>query len=428
MVQLLIVADDFTGALDTGVHFSEKGIRTKVMVQNEETIHLEQECRSDTEVLVIDAETRHMIPEEAYGRVYRIVAEAVSLGVQYIYKKTDSALRGNIGAELTAVYEAAYGKVEADALYFVPALPQMNRITKKGLHYIDGIPVSSSVFGKDPFEPVQRDSVKEIIGLQSSIEVHEISDAEDLRGESTGIWIVDAEKDCDIKKIGFILKDKGKCHLLAGCAGFAEVLVDMIGLECREGQETQLEDKLFVVCGSVNPITKQQLEYAEDQGFPRIRLCFDEKLNQNTWMDGYGTMLIKELIRINQMYDCAVLDTNDSVTSIGTLEYAKEKGMTISQVREGISETLGIIMKKLLDQGLHAVFLVTGGDTLLGLMKEIRKWELNPVREISPGCVLTVLEYQGKQYYMITKSGGFGHRELIIDISRQLKIKRKGSE
>ena len=32
MFQLLVIADDFTGALDTGVQFAVNGIRTRVVV------------------------------------------------------------------------------------------------------------------------------------------------------------------------------------------------------------------------------------------------------------------------------------------------------------------------------------------------------------------------------------------------------------
>ncbi|MBO5536418.1 MAG: hypothetical protein J6B53_13620, partial [Clostridia bacterium] len=31
MIRLIIIADDFTGGLDTGVQFSQKGIRTRVV-------------------------------------------------------------------------------------------------------------------------------------------------------------------------------------------------------------------------------------------------------------------------------------------------------------------------------------------------------------------------------------------------------------
>ena len=59
MVELMIIADDFTGALDSGVHFAEKGIRTRVIVSMENDRSWEEGLRSgETTVLVVDAETR----------------------------------------------------------------------------------------------------------------------------------------------------------------------------------------------------------------------------------------------------------------------------------------------------------------------------------------------------------------------------------
>ena len=60
MFQLLVIADDFTGALDTGVQFAVNGIRTRVVVDPKTDL---TGCEAD--VLVVDTETRHLPPEEA---------------------------------------------------------------------------------------------------------------------------------------------------------------------------------------------------------------------------------------------------------------------------------------------------------------------------------------------------------------------------
>lgn len=99
------------------------------------------------QVLVVNAESRHLSVSEAYNVVFRIAKTAEAAGIPYIYKKTDSALRGNIGCELNAVMDAS-GEA---CLIFAPAFPQMGRVTRRGIHYIDGVPVADSVFGKDPF-------------------------------------------------------------------------------------------------------------------------------------------------------------------------------------------------------------------------------------------------------------------------------------
>ena len=55
MVKLLIIADDFTGALDTGIQFKKyvicKQVFTKTRIEY-------NEINPDTEVLVIDSESR----------------------------------------------------------------------------------------------------------------------------------------------------------------------------------------------------------------------------------------------------------------------------------------------------------------------------------------------------------------------------------
>ena len=146
MVKLLIIADDFTGALDTGVQFAARGANTRVVTDLAYDF-----SQADAEGLVMVAETRHLTPRKAYDIVYHAARNARKAGIPYIYKKTDSALRGNIGSELTAVMDAA----EADTIAFLPAFPKMGRVTQAGVHYVDCVPVAESVFGKDPFEPVK---------------------------------------------------------------------------------------------------------------------------------------------------------------------------------------------------------------------------------------------------------------------------------
>ena len=75
MIKLLIIADDFTGALDTGVQFASEGIKTRVLVYNPCEKLIDDED-NDTDVLVIDAETRHLSKEKEYKIIYDIVKKS----------------------------------------------------------------------------------------------------------------------------------------------------------------------------------------------------------------------------------------------------------------------------------------------------------------------------------------------------------------
>ena len=133
MLLLLILADDFTGALDTGVQFAACGIPTRVVVGEQVDF-----AANDAAVLVVDTETRHLSAAEAYAVIAKLTREAMSAGVFSIYKKTDSALRGNIGAELSALLKTSGER----RLPFLPAFPQIDRVTRDGVHYISGVPVT----------------------------------------------------------------------------------------------------------------------------------------------------------------------------------------------------------------------------------------------------------------------------------------------
>ena len=105
MIHLFVIADDFTGALDTGVQFASYGAATKVVVG---TGLQALEADAQTQVLVVDAETRHLPAAQAYDTVYRLVRWAKEKRSDASIK-TDSALRGNIGAELSAALAADGG-------------------------------------------------------------------------------------------------------------------------------------------------------------------------------------------------------------------------------------------------------------------------------------------------------------------------------
>ena len=220
MLLLLILADDFTGALDTGVQFAACGIATRVVVGEQVDF-----AANDAAVLVVDTETRHLPAAEAYAVIAKLTREAMSAGVFSIYKKTDSALRGNIGAELSALLKTSGER----QLPFLPAFPQIDRVTRDGVHYISGVPVTESPFGIDPFEPVRCAEVTKLIHLQTEIPAQNLRPGE-TAADKTGILVYDAATAADLETAGRQLFQNGTPPVLAGCAGFAAFLPELLGL------------------------------------------------------------------------------------------------------------------------------------------------------------------------------------------------------
>lgn len=412
MVKLVIIADDFTGALDTGVQFAGKGAKTLVVTDLHYDFH---SMDKEVEVLVMVTESRHLPSEEAYGIVRSIVERALKADIPYIYKKTDSALRGNIGSELKGLMDGA----KIRSLPFIPAFPALRRITKEGIHYIEGVPVAESIFGEDPFEPILHSSVEMIIGSQ--VEVPVVVEREGgSRREVEGIRVYDAETEEDLRRIAEDLTLTG-LRFSAGCAGFAATLSDLLGLDGEDSYERKLDEPLFIACGSVNAVTIRQMRKAKEEGFPQVHLTPEQKLDK-TWLLGESAKKeIQGWIREAASHGKFILDVNDPEGSTATEYYKTQNGLTTEELRVSISENLAAILKQMLDSGLRATVLCTGGDTLMALMEVLKIYELTPLYEIAPGVVATKFQYHGRTYNMISKSGGIGDEDLLLRIAEQIQ-------
>lgn len=412
MVKLLVLADDFTGAFDTGVQFVSKGASTIVVTDPNYDFDL---IDKTVEVLVMVTKTRHLSPQQAYSIVYNTARKALQAGISYIYNKTDSALRGNAGSELAALMDAA----GVDSLPFIPALPKLNRITKGGVHYIDGIPVAQSVFGQDPFEPVLDSDVAEILGRQTSVPVVVHPKKEKNKISTPGIQLFDAETDEDLLRIGNALSLE-QLKFSAGCSGFAAVLADMLHLQGEPPQLPALDQTLFVACGSVNPVSLQQMKTAQEHGFRRVHLTPIQKL-EASWINREdANACVKQWIAQATAEKRFILDVNDPEGQNDTDIYADQNGLTLEDLRVRISVNLAALIKKLLDSGLLATLLCTGGDTLLALMQAVGVTELTPLGEMATGVVLTKFVYKSKTYHIISKSGGFGDHDLFVTLAKNL--------
>lgn len=413
MIKLVVVADDFTGSLDTGIKFAQTGAVTQMMIGAEFDL---TRIAADCEVLIVDSETRHLLPEKAYDIVYRLVKRLADFGVQMFYKKTDSALRGCIGSELTALSDALGCKV-----HFVPALPGENRITVNGIQYIDGVPVSKSVFGKDPFEPVKQDAVSDVIHEQSDISVISVRSGYGVPfAGSRSVIVYDAETDTDITDVADGLKRTDELRAVAGCAGFANVLNSVIGFGGSEKKAVQKTKNVFVACGTVNKITGRQLIYAQEHGFRRISLSVEQKLEPNYLETQKGKVFAEFFAELCKGEVPVMLDVfgNDDVVS-EAIEYCRMHGIDEKDIRVKVAERLGEFLEKWLSFGKDDTMVLSGGDTVYGFLKRIKCDEVYPVCEVLSGAVLfkAKLKDSGRVLNIVSKSGGFGSADFFVKVA-----------
>lgn len=79
--RLAIIADDLTGASDSGVQFARNGYRTQVIFDWKEIFN---DC---LETIVIDTDSRSLPGVQAYVRVKEAAEALRNQGFSFIYKK-----------------------------------------------------------------------------------------------------------------------------------------------------------------------------------------------------------------------------------------------------------------------------------------------------------------------------------------------------
>lgn len=404
MPKLLVIADDLTGSLDTGIQFAKCGLFTKVAIESAFF-----EVEEDT--IVLDTESRHSAPDEAYYRV--LVLTKLFKNAEYIYKKTDSTLRGNIGIEFKAILD-----IFNSPIFFIPAYPEQGRVTKNGVQYVDGKPIAESPFAKDPLNPVRKSFIPDIIREQADIKVFVVpKDRYEaiLDGDlETGIYVFDGETREDLEKIGFLLKEKGLLKYTAGSAGFAETLANLTRINRQKSLsllELQLEAKpLIVICGSINERSLRQIEYIKGRRkVLDIILSPEEAFKKKRFFPKISDLRNCEVLVVRTLKDPSDIELYK--------EYAIANSIKPEDIPSIVSKRLGEISASLLRRLKQNVIVVFGGDTFLGIVRKLDiKW-LYPLLEVDKGVVLS--EWQGK--FFITKAGGFGDEDTLERIINSIE-------
>lgn len=60
--------------------------------------------------------------------------------------------------------------------------------------------------------------------------------------------------------------------------------------------------------------------------------------------------------------------------------------------------------------------MITGGDCLFAFLQELQIDQICPLCEIQPGVVLSKLQYRQYDYFLLSKSGGFGKENLFDQV------------
>ena len=418
MIKLVIIADDLTGALDTGVQFSKKNMST--IVTTDLNFNFEDICK-EADVVVVDTESRHIPAAEAKERVKSVLSKFNKEEIRFFYKKTDSTLRGNLGSEVEGFMEG----LNINEVSFIPAFPSGKRTVKDGVLYVNNVKLAETQFAMDILNPVTDSFIPDIIKKQSDINVKlkdinkEFSPLDD---KEKHIYIFDSENMEDMENIGKVLYNKNKLNYTIGDAGFAEILTHYIKSDTKKEEIILEDDRILFVCGSVNITSLKQCKYAEKIGYCSDSLKFGNIISEDYKnSDNYITdkEYFKEKINNNKKFLLRTSDSEDVIKK--AIEYTEKNSISMEDLTSNIANSTGQLVSDLIREHEIRNLIIFGGDTLMGILKNIGCQYIIPVSEIFPGVVFTRAVGKDTAINVITKAGGFGEESIIERINEFLE-------
>ncbi len=362
---LLVIADDRTGALETAGACAESGWSTVAVTDVRDAV--------TAEVVVVDIASRHLSPERA---AVRAVAADRRLGVRRAHK-IDSTLRGNWAAELAALQRAGGGPT-----LLVPAFPAAGRTCRDGVVEADGVPVAEGPAGRDPLTPVRSSRPAELLADAGATDVVECPDPRAARRWRTmttgGIAVCDASSDDELAAYAAwwaadpALRLAGTAAMIG--AGARALAPDLRRMPLRPAIETPV----LVVCASLHPAARAQLDALERRGWTSIDV-------------GRPSPPIR-------------LDGSSPGVVLRTSPERSRRGGTAA------AEALGVAARRLLDDADIRTLVVVGGDTATAVLGD----RALPVGGLLAPGVAWCRRSDGP--LTITKPGGFGGPELLADL------------
>ncbi|HUF91117.1 MAG TPA: four-carbon acid sugar kinase family protein [Candidatus Limnocylindria bacterium] len=354
---LTILADDLTGACDTGALFAGGGVVP---------VTVWPAPARPAPVAVVDTETRAQPAAAAAARVRTLVAAAPR--ARY-FKKIDSTLRGRIGAEVAALLDAT----GARSAIICPALPSEGRAVVDRVLFVGGLPVAETPVAGDPEFPARgTSSVVDLLRPDVDRPLAWIPLAQVRAGVAslsarmvrlTGTVVVaDAERDEDLDALVQAALPLATPPLLVGAAGLARALAAALGL-LRSDAEIPAGRRWLIVAGSAHPATRAQIAAARAAGL-------------------------------------TVLATAD--------EPERDRAAAARLAPRGCAALAG---------GGYDVVVVTGGETAVALYHALGAERIDLLGTPCPGLAFGHFRLGARTLAVVTKAGGFGLPDLFVTLA-----------
>ncbi|MDQ3638075.1 MAG: hypothetical protein M3426_08795 [Actinomycetota bacterium] len=418
-MDVAIIADDLTGAADSGVQLARSGYRIAVAFRGSPIPPAQ-----DLDAVAVDTDSRPLPAGLAAKRVAEAGYAAREAGV--VYKKIDSTLRGPIGAELAAALSAT----RRTKVLVAPAFPSTGRTTKDGVQLVHGEPVHETGLVRDPRTPVLESHIPSLLsGAFRSIATLSVARVR----EDSPVWkalnnndcvVADAESDADLEALVQAVPDPSSV-LWVGSAG----LVRAFGKVYPGPRDDALLQALspashvLAVVGSVNEVARDQLHrLACEPGIDAVSLD-TAALAGGLYRQAVGEAT--EAVRTALSGNRGVVLHSASGEEVDRA--LREGPVSRDEISGRVADALAEVVAGLSGEDLFGALVLTGGDTAVRVARELGATGILLRGEVEAGVPIGIL-IGPRPYPVVTKAGGFGGPDTLREAFHALTSTRKDEE
>ena len=418
MLNTVIIADDLTGANDTGAILAQNGFRVGTVLKLDQMKDFNQ-----YDVLCVSTNSRGMSKEDAY-RVVNEIAGHFPKDDKILYsKRIDSTLRGNVGAEIDSILD--YLGEEYHAV-IVASFPSSGRTSIGDILLVNGVPLQKTEVAKDPTSPVDTSRVTEIIKKQTKHSVGYIGLEKVTKSssylleeltkelENHRVVAVDAQNNRDIEAIAACCSACGIKVVAIDPGPFTAALANQI----FKRKKTENEKKILCGIGSASELTRQQLKYLRETGNPFVVKMDTSKFFEETSRKEEMKRVQEAIIRGAEDYRVLVIATTTEKEDVLDLSQVKgAENLSKKECANIITETMAEVLEALLHRlkerigGVYA----SGGDVAAAFCEKLGISGFHVKGEVIPLAIYsqTVGGY-AEGLPMITKGGLVGKEDTLV--------------
>src|SRR4051812_10932157 len=405
MPQILIIADDLSGAADCAIACAAGGLETVVMLDPDFGPR-------STNVVAVDVNSRAIAPEEAGPAAAATVQKLFTPDTSVLYHKMDSTLRGNWAVELAHILSVAREVLGQMPLAIVaPAFPGTGRTTRHGRVLVNRMPLEATEVWRHEGLIGAADLPARLAAVGLATELADLElvrrGADVLRDRfvtwakaGANVVVCDAELEADLVAIAAASLALPHPRVWVGSGGLMRALIRAQGLRLDAPAQSMrfgVTRPVLTVVGSASRVSHDQFDE-----LARQREIVALTIAPEALRSGVETHEVRHL---GQALDVALLSGSDVALAID-----HRANVDLHEGPQLVASLATLIAPRLPKLG---GLVVTGGETARAMMVRCGIAGLRLRGELEPGVPVGI-SIGAAEIPVVTKAGAFGTNTTLV--------------